>query len=188
MFSIHHAPQGTPYEAHNMTHQYRSGPLIFEHQRGTNQDLVPRLWHHLLGLVGSFFRTRSGHGRRPERAPRSKISRLLPYLSITLWVFTLWWGERVVFRRSIEKCAWHRWESWVSLSLNAILVSLCKPNTSLTAMSSLRKLRPTVLPYSLILSWWIPIRTLGAHGRYLCSQCTTRICIYGNPFANCNTR
>ncbi|KAJ5547452.1 hypothetical protein N7494_005037 [Penicillium frequentans] len=31
---------------------------------------------------------------------------------ILLWVLTLWWGERTVFRKSIEACAWENWESW----------------------------------------------------------------------------
>ena len=119
LWSIHHAPKGTPYEAHNMTHQHRSGQLIFEHQYGMNQDLTRRLRHTLPGLVGPLFRSRSSHGRKPEAMPQSRLSRFLPFLFIVLWVISLWWGERVVFRRSVETCAWDRWESWVSPLLNA---------------------------------------------------------------------
>lgn len=32
---------------------------------------------------------------------------------IIVWWVVLWWGEEVVFRRSVEACAWGEWESWV---------------------------------------------------------------------------
>lgn len=115
--SIQHAPQGTPYRFHTMTHQYRSAPPIFEHQYERTNDIIHRIWHSLLGLVGPRLRSRSDHGRSAERAPQSSISRGLPLLLIATWILTLWWGERVVFRRSIEQCAWDRWETWVSTTL-----------------------------------------------------------------------
>lgn len=37
----------------------------------------------------------------------------IPNLLIFLWLFTLWWGERLVFRQSIESCDWSDWEEWV---------------------------------------------------------------------------
>ncbi|KAK2758774.1 hypothetical protein FQN54_003466 [Arachnomyces sp. PD_36] len=36
----------------------------------------------------------------------------IPNLLIFLWLFTLWWGERLVFRQSIEDCDWGGWEEW----------------------------------------------------------------------------
>lgn len=33
---------------------------------------------------------------------------------ILLWVWTLWWGERMVFQESLEGCGWGEWEKWVS--------------------------------------------------------------------------
>ncbi|KAL4804396.1 hypothetical protein BDV18DRAFT_143098 [Aspergillus unguis] len=33
---------------------------------------------------------------------------------IFLWICTLWWGERTVFRDSVDSCAWDAWESWPS--------------------------------------------------------------------------
>ncbi|KAL4938225.1 hypothetical protein BDV06DRAFT_201387 [Aspergillus oleicola] len=33
---------------------------------------------------------------------------------IVLWICTLWWGERSVFRDSVESCAWGAWEQWPS--------------------------------------------------------------------------
>ncbi|KAL5357353.1 hypothetical protein BJX96DRAFT_11213 [Aspergillus floccosus] len=31
---------------------------------------------------------------------------------ILLWCFTLWWGERTVFRDTLASCAWDNWEKW----------------------------------------------------------------------------
>ncbi|KAL4893227.1 hypothetical protein BDV59DRAFT_177770 [Aspergillus ambiguus] len=31
---------------------------------------------------------------------------------ILLWCFTLWWGERTVFRDTLATCAWGNWEKW----------------------------------------------------------------------------
>ncbi|KAL4781344.1 cell division control protein/putative DNA repair exonuclease [Aspergillus varians] len=33
---------------------------------------------------------------------------------IVLWICTLWWGERTIFRDSVESCAWGGWEKWPS--------------------------------------------------------------------------
>ncbi|KAL4922408.1 hypothetical protein BDW62DRAFT_172457 [Aspergillus aurantiobrunneus] len=35
---------------------------------------------------------------------------------IVLWICTLWWGERSVFRDSVESCAWDAWEKWPSIA------------------------------------------------------------------------
>ncbi|EED13326.1 manganese ion homeostasis (Fr), putative [Talaromyces stipitatus ATCC 10500] len=29
-----------------------------------------------------------------------------------LWMFTLWWGERTVFREQVSQCYWDSWEKW----------------------------------------------------------------------------
>ncbi|WEW60009.1 hypothetical protein PRK78_005491 [Emydomyces testavorans] len=31
---------------------------------------------------------------------------------IGLWIVTMWWGERKVFRDAVEECGWEKWESW----------------------------------------------------------------------------
>ncbi|RDK39610.1 hypothetical protein M752DRAFT_278102 [Aspergillus phoenicis ATCC 13157] len=31
---------------------------------------------------------------------------------IALWICTLWWGERTVFRDSVKACNWGNWERW----------------------------------------------------------------------------
>lgn len=33
---------------------------------------------------------------------------------ILLWGLTLFWGERTVFKESLEACNWSHWEKWVS--------------------------------------------------------------------------
>lgn len=38
----------------------------------------------------------------------------VPTALIIFWVWTLWWGERVVFRESVSACKWKGWENWVS--------------------------------------------------------------------------
>lgn len=97
-----------------MTSSYRNGPPIFEQKHEKNQDLGHRLWGSLLALLSPRIWSRFNHGRSAQPLPQSRIVRFLPLLFIIIWVFTLWWGERVVFRYSIERCSWDHWENWVS--------------------------------------------------------------------------
>lgn len=32
---------------------------------------------------------------------------------VVVWWYVLYWGERSVFKDSIESCNWDRWEKWV---------------------------------------------------------------------------
>jgi len=32
---------------------------------------------------------------------------------VIIWILVLWWGERLVFRRSVARCRWENWEQWV---------------------------------------------------------------------------
>lgn len=47
---------------------------------------------------------------------------------IFAWLCTIWWGERVVFKNSLDACRWHRWEQWVSdaiaFSIRSVLTML----------------------------------------------------------------
>ncbi|KIX01569.1 uncharacterized protein Z518_09295 [Rhinocladiella mackenziei CBS 650.93] len=36
----------------------------------------------------------------------------LPSALVLLWVFVLFWGERLIFQRSTTPCLWQQWESW----------------------------------------------------------------------------
>ncbi len=40
----------------------------------------------------------------------------IPNALVVLWIWTLWWGERTVFRDSVESCVWSDWEKWVSFT------------------------------------------------------------------------
>ncbi len=37
----------------------------------------------------------------------------IPLVLIITWGIVLWMGEKAVFRRKVEECAWNRWENWV---------------------------------------------------------------------------
>lgn len=53
-------------------------------------------------------RTRSGQRKRTLRSFFSVHLGL-----ILLWIFTLWWGEKMTFKRTVADCAWARWENRV---------------------------------------------------------------------------
>lgn len=46
----------------------------------------------------------------------SKLSRAKVALVI-IWILVLWWGERLVFWRSVSSCRWENWEQWVYLAV-----------------------------------------------------------------------
>lgn len=97
-----------------MTSQYRSGQPIIGYNYDQGPGTVRRLWGSLLALQNSWARLRLGHRRKTEPVPQSRKSRSLPFWFIILWIFTLRWGERGVFKHSVEHCAWDHWESWAS--------------------------------------------------------------------------
>ncbi|OJJ46160.1 hypothetical protein ASPZODRAFT_67243 [Penicilliopsis zonata CBS 506.65] len=61
-------------------------------------------------IVG--LRARSGHDLHTSawRAARRLIC--VTNGLILLWILTLWWGERTVFRDGVEACQWGNWEKW----------------------------------------------------------------------------
>lgn len=60
-----------------------------------------QLWRQSLGVIGMLRSWR----------PRDLFG--VPLVLILVWGLVLWWGEEVIFRRSVEDCAWSNWESWV---------------------------------------------------------------------------
>ena len=50
---------------------------------------------------------------RTIRSWQPKNLLYVPLALIVIWWVVLWWGEEVVFRRSVEDCSWSNWESWV---------------------------------------------------------------------------
>ncbi|KUJ24128.1 uncharacterized protein LY89DRAFT_703337 [Mollisia scopiformis] len=68
--------------------------------------------------------------RRWERSclslhPRRLLS--LPHAFIAIWVVLLLWGERWVFRSSVQECKWENWESWPKDATPHHLVFLADP-------------------------------------------------------------
>jgi hypothetical protein len=68
--------------------------------------------------------------KQSETAPKSKqqrglLRRLFSLVNviILIWIFTLYWGERTLFSRSIDACDWRHWESWVRSSLSMHIAS-----------------------------------------------------------------
>ncbi|CZR55217.1 related to protein FR, involved in hyphal branching [Phialocephala subalpina] len=65
--------------------------------------------------------------RRLERSfhPRKLLS--LPHVFIAVWVVLLLWGERWVFRSSVEDCRWENWERWPKEATPHHLVFIADP-------------------------------------------------------------
>lgn len=40
----------------------------------------------------------------------------VPLFIISIWLFTVWWGEHATFAGHIRECLWQNWEGWVSLT------------------------------------------------------------------------
>lgn len=126
--------------SHQNGHPFRNG-LINQagNKRRTSDELPsflgnyipilhngPAQWHppssRLLTQVGWKPIWRRSLGRLGSWRPRDLL--VIPLALIIIWSMVLWWGEEVVFRRSLESCAWSNWESWVfqlSNSLHRIL-------------------------------------------------------------------
>ncbi|OJD14821.1 hypothetical protein AJ78_04877 [Emergomyces pasteurianus Ep9510] len=51
----------------------------------------------------------------------------LQNILILLWVVTLWWGERKVFRDSVRECEWAGWERWPQDALPHHVVFVADP-------------------------------------------------------------
>lgn len=79
----------------------------------------PQLWIGLRNRALSYVyrvdgdvRRRGGYTHEAWRIAKQAIN--LRNGLILLWAFTLLWGERTIFRESLESCAWGGWEKWVS--------------------------------------------------------------------------
>lgn len=51
----------------------------------------------------------------------------IPLALVIIWMIALWWGEEGVFRRSVDACAWDRWESWPAPSTPHHVVLVADP-------------------------------------------------------------
>ena len=64
-------------------------------------------------VAASSYRVRKAGG--PRGVALGAIQRMFTVANavILLWIAVLWWGERTVFRQSVENCVWDGWEKWV---------------------------------------------------------------------------
>lgn len=99
-----------------MTERYYEPPRTFYQAPVNRKSRVARLWNiftdeasHYTGL----WRINTEHGRPQRRGRVGRVLQLAPLLFIGLWIYTLWWGERLIFRRQVQDCTWEHWESWV---------------------------------------------------------------------------
>ena len=68
-------------------------------------------------------------------------------LLISFWVLILWWGERLVFQKTVENCSWEYWENWVLFIAVRTVITSANLGTA-----SLLMLRLTISSYLQILS------------------------------------
>lgn len=64
---------------------------------------------------------------RTIRSWQPKNLLYVPLALIVIWWMVLWWGEEVVFRRSVEDCTWSNWESWPATSTPHHVVLIADP-------------------------------------------------------------
>jgi len=101
-----------------MTLHYHDGPRTFDPEPVRSKSLAARLWTSFPGGAGYAShsdRAKAAYGRTNKISPAGWGLWGLPLLFIILWVYTLWWGEQVVFQRNVKECSWERWEQWVNV-------------------------------------------------------------------------
>lgn len=112
------------------------------------------------GLIGGFQNLWGPAGRRRRRGPAWLDARsvarsvfTVTTLLAVLWMYVLWWGERTVFRQSVNECLWEKWESWVRYStslhgepLERILTHDHSPPMQYRIMSSSWRIRNWSIP------------------------------------------
>lgn len=81
-------------------------------------DYVQRILEGRWGVTSR--RLYSGRGfPRAKFNWKSWVS--LPNFCILLWAIVLLWGERWIFKNSVDECRWDKWSRWVSESIPAFL-------------------------------------------------------------------
>lgn len=80
-----------------------------------------RLYTGIENIKAAYARERRGNRRFGVILAALRLVLTAPNVLLLIWLGTLWWGERTVFRDSVEACKWDSWENWVSL----LLLSQC---------------------------------------------------------------
>ncbi|KAK4926712.1 hypothetical protein LTR49_006394 [Elasticomyces elasticus] len=67
------------------------------------------------------------HRRLTRRYPfLRKLSAITTLLTL-LWIYALYWGERITFAKHIDACAWDKWEKWPAGATPHHLVFIADP-------------------------------------------------------------
>ena len=107
-----------------MSYAYSSAPP-FRPARHNATTESPKLLEQILNalppwvseLITELRAPPDGRSRRDLKAMGRRVFRRVATVTnflILFWFWTLWWGERTVFRESLESCSWGNWEKWVS--------------------------------------------------------------------------
>ena len=135
-----------------MTLPYNDVSRAYECEPARTQSLVTRIRTIIFGEA-SHSNPSSISSPDNGRTIKTRIARRAissaPLLFIFCWIYTLWWGERSIFQRQVEDCAWGRWETWVSNTPHGYLLS----NRKRLISRSRQERFPTTLFSSPILSW-----------------------------------
>jgi ethanolamine phosphate phosphodiesterase len=86
------------------------------------QGLQERATSGIASIFTSFQRglkTRPANGGASSKPRKSLLRRVfsLGNVLILIWIYTIYWGERISFNSSINACDWRHWESWVCMYL-----------------------------------------------------------------------
>ncbi|KAL2353101.1 cell division control protein/putative DNA repair exonuclease [Cryomyces antarcticus] len=92
---------------------YEDPPGLTQRAVAAIATLVPAPVSHLVHRTAL---SHNGKGRPNSRgrwwSPHRRLT--LPNLLVLAWITVLYWGERLVFKSSVEGCAWEYWERWPS--------------------------------------------------------------------------
>jgi hypothetical protein len=62
-----------------------------------------------------YLRSKRGRPYSEERRKKGWFGKIFTTVLLLqlLWIWTLYYGERLIFSRSIDACDWRYWEQWV---------------------------------------------------------------------------
>ena len=107
-----------------MSYAYPSAPPFRPSRRNTTTE-SPKLLEQIRNalpswvseLIAELRAPPGGRSRGDLKAMGRRLFRRVATVTnflILFWFWMLWWGERTVFRESLESCSWENWEKWVS--------------------------------------------------------------------------
>lgn len=113
-----------PPRSSSLRNHFVEPPSLLERLRRSARLWLAELWARLVASVSAVQRRARRRGWRHEVWCAAKGAFSIANALIMVWLFTLWWGERTVFRDSVRSCAWDGWERWVSWADVPAVVSI----------------------------------------------------------------